>query len=213
MVDVVDRETRSRMMAGIRGKNTKPEMVLRRALHARGLRYVVHDGRLPGRPDLVLPRYRAAVFVHGCFWHRHAGCRLATTPATRADFWEAKLSGNAMRDSIVREELAARGWRVAIVWECSLRKEEQVHDAADRVLAWLQTPNRFIEIDNLSVNRENVGHAECRGQSDLPPRYEPASGSDCRFGGLIGGPSPSSSDKTPLQMRAPVGQLSLLPRR
>ncbi len=121
MTDIVDPQTRSRMMSRIRGRNTRPEVGLRRALHARGLRYRLHDRRLPGRPDIVFPRFRAACFVHGCFWHRHSGCRYATTPATRAAFWAAKFEANVIRDARNRLDLLAVGWRVAVVWECALR--------------------------------------------------------------------------------------------
>lgn len=122
MTDIVDRETRSRMMAGIGGKNTLPELVLRRTLHARGLRYRLHVRKLPGTPDMVFPRFRAVCFVHGCFWHRHAGCPYATTPATRPEFWKAKFDSNVERDRRNRLALLEAGWRVAIVWECALRK-------------------------------------------------------------------------------------------
>lgn len=118
MPDVVDPQTRSRMMAGIRGKDTKPEMTVRRYLHARGFRYRLHDKRLPGRPDLVFPRYRTVLFVHGCFWHQHPGCRYATTPATNAEFWQHKLSANLHRDTRQAEALVVSGWRVLTVWEC-----------------------------------------------------------------------------------------------
>ena len=94
MADIVDRETRSRMMAGIRSRDTRPELLLRRAIHAHGLRYRLHDRRLPGTPDLVFRRFRAVCFVHGCFWHRHAGCPYATTPSTREEFWQAKFDAN-----------------------------------------------------------------------------------------------------------------------
>lgn len=122
MVDVVDALTRSRMMSGIRGRDTKPELLLRRALHALGFRYRLHGRDLPGRPDIVLPRHRAVVFVHGCFWHRHAGCRYASTPATRPDFWADKFRTNVERDLRNQEALLASGWRVALVWECALKK-------------------------------------------------------------------------------------------
>ena len=137
MPDIVDRQTRSRMMAGIRGSNTKPELSLRRALHARGLRYRLHDRRLSGTPDVVFPRFQAVCFVHGCFWHRHAGCRYTTTPATRPAFWQAKFDANVTRDQRNRRELLAAGWRVAIVWECALREQgaTTVAHALDR---WLQ---------------------------------------------------------------------------
>lgn len=122
MVDIVDTETRSRMMSNIRGKDTKPELLLRRALHARGFRYRLHYKGLPGRPDLLFPKYRAAIFVHGCFWHRHPGCSKATTPATRADFWQNKFAENTARDQRNIEQLRSASWRVLVVWECELAK-------------------------------------------------------------------------------------------
>lgn len=151
MVDIVDAETRSRMMAGIKGKNTKPELALRRTLHARGFRYRLHSKNVRGRPDLVLPKYRAVVFVHGCFWHRHEGCRYASTPATRAAFWQAKFDANTARDGAVRNALLAADWRVATIWECALRKLEQVTFATDRLSAWLHT-----EVDTLELGEREV---------------------------------------------------------
>ncbi|MFH1813096.1 MAG: DNA mismatch endonuclease Vsr [Pseudomonadota bacterium] len=121
MADVVDQKTRSRMMSGIRGKDTKPEVLVRRYLHARGLRYRLHDSKLPGKPDLVFPKFRTVLFVHGCFWHRHAGCRFASTPATRSDFWQKKFTGNVERDIRVVEYLNQIGWRTITVWECELK--------------------------------------------------------------------------------------------
>ena len=135
------------MMSGIRGKNTKPEMTLRRVLHARGLRYRVHVKEIQGRPDIVFPKYRAVVFVQGCFWHRHKDCRFATTPATRPDFWQAKFAANIQRDRVVREALLSQGWRMAIVWECALRKSHQSEVAADQVYDWLKTDKKFLELD------------------------------------------------------------------
>ena len=110
---------RSRNMAAIKGKDTKPEMIVRRALHAAGFRYRLHQRDLPGSPDIVLTRLRTAVFVHGCFWHRH-GCSRSTWPTTRAAFWRAKISGNQDRDRRVRHFLRDAGWKVEIVWECEL---------------------------------------------------------------------------------------------
>lgn len=146
MVDIVGKATRSRMMAGIRGRNTKPERVLRRALHARGFRYRLHAKSVAGRPDLVLPRYRAVVFVHGCFWHRHERCRYATTPATRPEFWQAKFAANVARDIAVRDSLLESGWRVATAWECALRKPEQVEAVANLLAKWLRSEMADIEI-------------------------------------------------------------------
>lgn len=146
MADVVDKQTRSRMMAGIGGKNTKPELVLRRALHARGFRYRLHVKQLPGRPDLLLAKYRAVVFVHGCFWHRHTGCRYATTPATRTEFWQAKFSANIARDDVVRIKLRHAGWRVATVWECGLKKPDRVKAVVSQLVSWLDSTSDEIEI-------------------------------------------------------------------
>jgi DNA mismatch endonuclease, patch repair protein len=122
MADVVTREVRSRMMSGIRGKNTQPEMIVRRFLHGRGFRYRLHDKALPGAPDLVLPRYRAVVFVHGCYWHRHKGCKYATSPTSNVDFWDTKFAGNVRRDRDAVNRLRDSGWRVIILWECGLRQ-------------------------------------------------------------------------------------------
>lgn len=135
MVDVVDPATRSRMMAGIRGKDTRPELLIRRALHRAGFRFRVHDRRLPGAPDLILPKYRSAIFVHGCFWHRHDGCRYTTMPATRAQFWEQKFSRNIARDRENRAALNALGWRVLVVWECGVRHDPS--DTIELVASWL----------------------------------------------------------------------------
>lgn len=134
MPDVVTPEARSRMMRGIRGRDTKPELAVRRYLHARGYRYRLHDKRLPGKPDVVLPRHRAVVFVHGCFWHRHEGCRFAYHPKSRQDFWEAKLTGNAQRDARDRQRLSDLGWTVHTVWECEVT-EDNLATLATRIAA------------------------------------------------------------------------------
>ena len=149
MSDNVDQSTRSRMMSGIRGKDTKPERVVRSGLHRRGLRFRLQRRDLPGRPDLVLTRFRAAVFVHGCFWHRHGGCRYTASPATREDFWTEKFRRNIQRDRAVQGQLRQLGWRVFVVWECGLRhapeqtidelamciKETKTHDVIEIPLA------------------------------------------------------------------------------
>ncbi|MBN2906349.1 MAG: DNA mismatch endonuclease Vsr [Rhodobacteraceae bacterium] len=110
-------------MASVRGRNTKPEMAVRRYLHATGLRFRLHRRDLPGRPDLVLPSRRVALFVHGCFWHQHLGCKRAKLPQTRADFWREKLEGNVERDAAALAELEARGWIALVVWECEVGPE------------------------------------------------------------------------------------------
>ncbi|OMG63327.1 very short patch repair endonuclease [Stutzerimonas balearica] len=143
-MDIVSKEVRSRMMAGIRGSNTSPEMKVRRMLHRQGFRYRLHQKNLPGRPDLVLPRYRLCIFVHGCFWHRHPGCRYATTPRTRHDFWQAKFEQNVSRDTRIRRELLALGWRVIELWECGIRGPESgmdwlseaIRDCNQKSLSW-----------------------------------------------------------------------------
>lgn len=120
MVDVVSPEVRSRMMSGIRGKDTKPEMIVRKGLHSMGFRYRLHDKKLPGKPDLVLPKYNAVVFVHGCFWHHH-DCRFFKWPKTRPEFWREKIERNVERDLSVVKRLRTIGFRTFIVWECALR--------------------------------------------------------------------------------------------
>lgn len=138
MVDVLTPEQRSRNMSRIRGKDTKPELTLRSLLHARGLRFRLHRPDLPGRPDIVLPKYRTVVFVHGCFWHRHEDCPYATIPKTRSDFWAAKFEATVARDANKAAELEASGWQVHTVWECELKKD------AERVVSRLQ--NRLREV-------------------------------------------------------------------
>lgn len=146
MADIVNKETRSRMMSGIRGKDARPELLLRRALHARGFRYRLHPKTMNGRPDMVLTKHRVAVFVHGCFWHRHEGCRFASTPATRAEFWAAKFAANIRRDQKVVATLSENGWRIAIVWECALKKQANVDLTVEQLADWILEGGSFIEI-------------------------------------------------------------------
>ena len=150
MADIVDKQTRSRMMSGIRGKDTKPEMVLRRALHARGFRYRLHEKDIPGRPDLTLAKHRAVIFVHGCFWHRHEGCRYATTPASRPMFWAEKFAANVRRDHAALDALVADGWRVATIWECALRKPLSVEQTVVAIEKWLLSDSQVLEIGNIA---------------------------------------------------------------
>lgn len=120
-MDVLTPEQRSRNMSRIRSTDTKPEKRVRSLLHGMGYRFRLHVKTLPGSPDIVLPKYRTVVFVHGCFWHRHAGCKYASVPATRREFWTAKFAENQARDRRVAELLRGEGWRVLIVWQCELR--------------------------------------------------------------------------------------------
>lgn len=147
MIDVVDKITRSRMMAGIKGKNTKPELDLRRELHREGLRYRLHVAGLPGRPDIVLPRHRAIIEVQGCFWHRHEHCRFCTTPASNTDFWTLKFAETIKRDRLNQKALRKLGWRVAIVWECSV-KDEGAQAVTQRIAAWLRSGRSSKEISS-----------------------------------------------------------------
>lgn len=119
-MDIVSPEKRSRMMAGIKGKNTKPEMVVRRFVHGMGFRFRLHRKDLPGSPDIVFPRLRRVIFVHGCFWHRHLDCRFAYTPKSNTQFWLDKLRSNVRRDDSAQKALKALGWEVLIVWECEV---------------------------------------------------------------------------------------------
>jgi DNA mismatch endonuclease (patch repair protein) len=132
--DPVD-PARSAQMARIRGKDTKPEMLVRRAMHAAGLRYRLHDRRLPGSPDLVFPGRRVALFVHGCFWHRHdnPSCKLARLPKSRIDFWKPKLEGNQLRDLRHVAELEAAGWKVRVTWECELKSDQRLLALVDEI--------------------------------------------------------------------------------
>ena len=126
------------MMAGIRGKDTRPEMVIRQGLHAMGYRFRLHDRRLPGRPDLVFPSRRAVLFIHGCFWHGH-DCPLYRLPSTRPDFWRNKIDRNRASDHRARDALLAAGWRVAVVWECALRGAgTDPGQVAQRLAVWLR---------------------------------------------------------------------------
>lgn len=122
-MDRLTPEARSRLMSRIRGKDTKPEMVVRSYLYARGLRYRLHDRSLPGKPDLVFKSRKTVVFVHGCFWHGHKGCKKARIPKTREEFWRAKIEGNAARDRRSIRKLRSLGWHVHIVWECQISEK------------------------------------------------------------------------------------------
>lgn len=147
MPDIVSPAVRSRMMSGIRGKNTRPEMFIRRALHARGFRYRLHRSGLPGKPDLVFATRRAVIFVHGCFWHGH-DCPLFRQPSTRPDFWREKIESNRVRDERVKAELAVLGWRQLDIWECALKGRGALEPSAllGRVEQWVREGTDWVEI-------------------------------------------------------------------
>lgn len=138
MADIVPEKKRSEMMAGIRGKDTKPELRVRRLLFASGYRYRLHRKDLPGTPDIVLPGRRVAIFVHGCFWHWHQACALAKIPSTRPDFWEKKLTGNRARDALAIQSLRATGWRVLVIWECFIRGCKSDDDLKMQMARWIE---------------------------------------------------------------------------
>jgi len=145
MADVVDTATRSRMMSGIRGRNTKPEILIRSLLHRQGFRFRLHVRDLPGKPDIVFPRFHAVIFVHGCFWHGHA-CPLFKWPGTRPDFWREKIGRNQANDQKSRESLLASGWRVGIVWECALRgRNRNIERVARSLSDWLRSDALYVE--------------------------------------------------------------------
>lgn len=138
-------EERSRNMSAIRSKDTKPEMLVRKFLHAQGFRYRLHWRDLPGTPDIVLPKYRTVVFVHGCFWHRHKGCPKASMPASNREYWQAKFAANVERDEKAREALEAAGWRVFVIWECELRPASRntvLQALADKIRQQVEAPQR-----------------------------------------------------------------------
>lgn len=134
MTDTLSSEQRSRLMAKIRGKNTGPERIVRSLLHRAGYRFRLHVRALPGTPDVVLPRYRTVVFVNGCFWHRHVGCKIATTPKSHRKFWTEKFARNVANDRKHRRQLRRMGWRVATVWSCQLKHPERVLAKIEKAL-------------------------------------------------------------------------------
>ncbi len=155
MADVVTPEVRSRMMSGIRSKNTRQEVRIRKALHAKGFRYRLHRSDVPGKPDLLLPKYRAAVFVHGCFWHGH-GCLLFKWPSTNQEKWTIKIQDNRIRDSRNHTLLLSLGWRICTVWECSHRGRQRMEfeQLLDTLISWIRGSEE-------TCNIEGTDNAQC----------------------------------------------------
>ena len=152
MADHVSESKRSQIMASVKSKNTQPERKVRSLLHGIGYRFLLHDNRLPGKPDIILPKYTAVIFINGCFWHGH-GCNLSKkVPETQKDFWNDKFTRNRLRDLANTEELLSQGWRVCTVWECALKRQYRLPD--DRLLAkidrWLKSKKRRLEISGLN---------------------------------------------------------------
>jgi len=168
MADIVDPTTRSRIMAAIRGKDTKPELKVRRGLHQLGLRFRLHSRNLPGSPDLVFPRYGAVLFVHGCFWHRHDSCKLAYTPYSNAQRWIEKFKANVERDRRQIALLQQAGWRVFVIWECALKAGDlgdllvavatELRTGDSTYCEWPTSPNRMLGADRVSL--------DCLGAAD-----------------------------------------------
>lgn len=146
------------MMSGIRGENTKPEMIVRRRLHALGYRYRTHVPDMPGRPDMVFPRYRAIVQIHGCFWHHH-NCKFFKWPSTRPEFWRAKIEANEIRDSRNLYRLKVDGWRVLILWECAIRSKptDIVDGVISLISSWLESDREFLDISGASEDVPRIG--------------------------------------------------------
>ena len=134
MPDTLSQSQRSYCMSSIRGKNTKPEILVRKGLHARGFRFRLHNNKLPGSPDIVLPKYGVAIMVNGCFWHGHKGCRYATKPKSNVEFWETKIARNRHRDEVTNAHLEALGWHVITVWECELRGKAEAASKLDALV-------------------------------------------------------------------------------
>lgn len=156
MTDVVDVETRSRMMSSIRSKNTSPELLIRKALHARGFRFRVHVKNLPGTPDIVLPKYKAAVFIHGCFWHGHS-CRYFKMPKTRQEFWIGKIDKNQERDERQLNALRALNWRTLVIWECAVRtmQKQESQLLIDKTIYWLLHGSEYAQINEANLEPEH----------------------------------------------------------
>lgn len=150
MADIVSPADRSLMMSGIRGKDTKPEIVVRKALFAAGFRFRLHRRDLPGRPDVALPGRKVVIFAHGCFWHRHTGCNNSKLPSTRPEFWLAKLQGNMERDRRDIDALLATGWRALVVWECATRDPATVASMPTLLAGWIEGAALYGEMSALT---------------------------------------------------------------
>src|SRR5665647_1875389 len=142
MADVHSKEIRSYNMSMIKGKNTKPELLVRQFLHANGYRYKLHDKSLPGKPDIVLPKYKTIIFIHGCFWHGHEGCKKSALPTTNIEFWKGKIAKNIERDKLNISNLHNKGWKVIIVWQCELKNAAIID-------------NRLIKLTSEITNKKN----------------------------------------------------------
>ncbi len=145
-MDKLEKEKRSWNMSRVKSKNTKPELLIRSHLHKIGYRFRLHVKHLPGSPDIVFPKYRAVIFVHGCFWHRHIKCSAGNLPKTRSEFWQEKISENINRDQVAFTQLNLLGWRTAIVWECALKNKDETNDTVNKLYKWICSGPNNIEL-------------------------------------------------------------------
>ncbi len=148
MVDIVSPEKRSKMMSGIRSKNTKPELLIRQALHKNGFRFRLHQANLPGKPDLVLARYNAVIFIHGCFWHGH-DCSVFKWPASNKSFWKIKINKNIKRDQEVLTKFKNKSQRVLVIWECSIRRKKSFNSnkVMNKIISWLRSNKKYTVLE------------------------------------------------------------------
>ena len=156
MQDVLTPSQRHHCMSSIRGKNTKPEILVRKSLHARGFRFRLHNKKLPGSPDIVLPKYGVAIMVNGCFWHGHKGCRYATKPKTNIEFWEAKIARNRHRDEVTTAHLEALGWTVITVWECELRNSSQLDERLNALVEEIRFAGEVKRIKDMNKRQSRA---------------------------------------------------------
>lgn len=164
MGDKLNAFQRSHCMSCIRGKDTKPELLVRKRLHARGFRFRLQDRKLPGRPDIVLPKYGVAIMVNGCFWHGHKGCRYATKPKSNIEFWETKIARNKHRDEVTYAHLEALGWTVIIVWECELRGKEKAEARIQTLAEEIRTAG---ELKKLTDERRRLSRSAAKREREL----------------------------------------------
>ena len=146
MADIYSQSKRSSIMSKISGKETLPEIIVRKFLFSKGFRYRKNDKRLPGKPDIILSKYKTLIFVHGCFWHNHKDCSKSKLPETRKDFWEKKIKDNVLRDKKNYSALKKAGWRIAVIWECAFKRKDLSNATMESFLTWIESDNHFLEL-------------------------------------------------------------------
>lgn len=156
-MDTFTPEKRSRIMAAVRGKNTGPELLIRRFLRSHGVGYRIHNASLPGKPDIAVPRYKVAIFVHGCFWHGHEQCPRGRLPKSRVEYWKAKIETNKQRDRLVEEKVSDAGWQPLVIWECQLRTRRAASVTLDNLLDNLDSLSKIGKEGRLEVSHDDPG--------------------------------------------------------